>query len=100
MNLSKENLVTLFSRWLVYCYAYYGLGDALVTDEEFDKLSRYLHSNWDNFEHIHKHLVNREDLECTGHHIKIPKIAQHTAIRLLKERDGSCLTDGSVSMKV
>ena len=45
-------------------YAYYVESDPLITDAEFDELGKWLLKNYDNVEHMHKHLVTISDLEA------------------------------------
>lgn len=51
-------------RYLMASYAYYILSDNLMSDTEYDQLGRYLLDHYDQFEHQHKHLVTKGDLEA------------------------------------
>lgn len=57
--------------WLMSSYLYYERYVNVLTDPEFDKLSRYLLNNWDTFDHPHKYLVTEDDLRAgTGFAIR------------------------------
>lgn len=43
-------------------YAYYEQNDPLIADSEFDELGKWILDNYDNVEHMHKHLVTKDDL--------------------------------------
>jgi NAD-dependent DNA ligase len=45
-------------------YAYYVEDKPLISDMEFDKLAKYIRHNYDELEHIHKHLVTIGDLDA------------------------------------
>ena len=51
------------SRYLMSAYAYYVEDTPLISDMEFDKLAKYIRHNYDELEHVHKHLVTIDDLE-------------------------------------
>lgn len=55
-----------FQRWLMASYAYYcnGTPFSIMTDEEYDSIASELLDSWDIFEHQHKHLITKEDLQC------------------------------------
>lgn len=84
----KHNYVAKF---LVTSYAYYYLNFSIISDEEFDEICQYIHFNFDEIEHPHKYLLDKESLKAgTGYHIKenqFPTIVKNTAKMLIKERD-------------
>ena len=45
-------------------YAYYQLNTNLISDHEFDQLGKDILANYDNIEHMHKHLVTKEMLDA------------------------------------
>ena len=49
------------ARYLMSAYAYYVQDDPLITDMEFDKLAKH---NYDEIEHMHKHLVTIDNLDA------------------------------------
>tara|TARA_B100000524_G_scaffold296117_1_gene170648 strand:+ start:130 stop:375 length:246 start_codon:yes stop_codon:yes gene_type:complete len=52
------------AKYLMCSYAYYKLDKNLITDHEFDQLGKDILSNYDNIEHMHKHLVTKEMLDA------------------------------------
>jgi len=52
------------AKYLMCSYAYYKLDKNLITDHEFDQLSKDILANYDNIEHMHKHLVTKEMLDA------------------------------------
>ncbi len=50
------------AKYLMCAYAYYEQNDPLITDSEFDELGKWILDNYDNVEHMHKHLVTKDDL--------------------------------------
>lgn len=54
----------LIARYLMCAYAYYVEDDPLISDSEFDQLGKDILQNYDNIEHMHKHLVTKKDLEA------------------------------------
>ena len=52
------------AKYLMCAYAYYVEDRPLITDAEFDELSRYILANYDEIEHHHKYLVTKGDLEA------------------------------------
>ena len=56
------------------------------SDAEYDTICKRLHDEWDDIEHYHKHLINKEDLVAgTGYSLKYPTIVKDSAL-LLKEK--------------
>lgn len=58
----KHNPVGVY---LMSCFAY-EIGEAFLSDAEFDALGMYIHINWDSLEHRHKHLINPECCHYTS----------------------------------
>lgn len=52
------------AKYLMCAYAYYVEDRPLISDAEFDELSRYILANYDEIEHHHKYLVTKGDLEA------------------------------------
>ena len=52
------------AKYLMCSYAYYKLDKNLITDHEFDQLSKDILANYDNIQHMHKHLVTKEMLDA------------------------------------
>lgn len=52
------------SMYLMAAYAYYVEDDPIMGDWHFDMLAKELLEDYDNIEHIHKHLVSKDDLRA------------------------------------
>ncbi len=52
------------AKYLMCSYAYYVEDRPLITDAEFDELSRYILANYDEIEHHHKLYISKGDLEA------------------------------------
>lgn len=60
-----------FQGYLMSCYLYYERNAQVLSDCEFDAICFELWMRWDSFEHQHKYLVTRDDLQAgTGYAIK------------------------------
>ena len=67
-NLSINRLVPYY---LMSSYLYYKEDKQVLTDDEYDALCKRLLSEWDNVQHMHKHLITKGDLTAgTGYAIK------------------------------
>lgn len=75
----------LVSDFLIYCCAYYKYGKSLISDMEFDTIVHTLKDEWDNVEHMHKHLITMEMLDTTSaYHIKdYPQIVENITRELI-----------------
>jgi len=61
---TEKQLRKDLQKFLMASYAYYIKDYSLMTDSEYDHLSRGLMENWDKFNHQHKHLVTPGDLKA------------------------------------
>ena len=74
MNVEKLPINRLVPFYLMSCYLYYKEDIQVLKDEDFDQLAKRLLDNWDDVEHMHKHLISKEDLQAgTGYAIKYSK---------------------------
>lgn len=76
--------------WYLMCsFIYYRMNDSLVSDAVYDEMAKVLLKKYDSFEHQHKHLVTKEDLEAgTLYGIyNYPTMVRSAAMALLAERD-------------
>ena len=62
------------AKYLMCSYAYYKLDKNLITDQEFDQLGKDILANYDNIEHMHKHLVTKEMLDAGTYLGEYPNI--------------------------
>ena len=54
-----------FSNYMVASFLYYQMNRSVISDHDFDRLCREIDAGWDDFEHEHKHLVDRGQLSAT-----------------------------------
>ena len=64
-RMDKLTLRMIFARYLMASFLYYIWDEQSPwSDEEYDRNARLLLVQWDNWEHQHKYLINKEDLGC------------------------------------
>ena len=84
----KKNKNSCVSFWLVCSYCYYIRHESLISDEAFDKMSRWMFDNYDKLEHNHKYLITKEMLIVgSGYNLKekdYPLIVKVTAEDFIK----------------
>ena len=80
-------LVKDFQSFLMASYAYYHSNSpfSFMSDCEYDRIAKDLLDNWDSFEHQHKRLITKQDLECGS-------------LYALKEQDYPRIIVGAVNM--
>ena len=59
-NISINRLVPIY---LMSSYLYYELDKNVLTDSQFDYLCKKILDNWDNINHMHKHLIDKDNLK-------------------------------------
>lgn len=64
------------ARYLMCAYAYYKEDDPIITDHEFDALAKWILHNYDDIEHMHKHLITKNDLVAGTYLGKYPSIVE------------------------
>ena len=62
--------------YLMASYAYYKEDDPILTDDFFDRLAKKILNNWDDINHYHKHLLDKEVLEAGSYLGEYPSIVQ------------------------
>ena len=62
------------AKYLMCAFAYYQLDTNLIPDSEFDQLAKDILANYDNIEHMHKHLVTKKDLDAGTYIGEYPNI--------------------------
>ena len=60
-NISINRLVPIY---LMSSYLYYELDKSVLTDSQFDYLCKKILDNWDNINHMHKHLIDKNNLKA------------------------------------
>lgn len=69
--------------YLIACYLYYVMDAAVIEDDTFDWLGKFLGEHWDTIRHHHKHLLDREFLK-SGFHIQYPDRVRYAAEEMLR----------------
>lgn len=74
-----------FSIYMVTSYLYYQMSKSVIPDSDFDQLCKQLDEGYDDFEHQHKHLVDRGQFSAgTGYDIKYPLMVKGAAEHMLQ----------------
>jgi len=72
------------AKYLMCAYAYYQLDKNLIQDTEFDQLAKDILANYDNIEHMHKHLVTKKDLDAGTYLGEYPNIVIGATLDYIK----------------
>lgn len=57
-------------KYLVTSYLYYHCDISVISDEEYDDICRELHDGFEDIEHPHKHLLDKDSLAAgTAYHL-------------------------------
>jgi NAD-dependent DNA ligase len=76
----------MLAYYLMSCYLYYKHDLAVLSDSDFDELSRELLEHWDEVTHQHKHLVCIDDLKAgTGYAIQYTHMIENAAMQWYRE---------------
>jgi len=73
------------AKYLMCSYAYYALDKPLISDTEFDTLAKEILDNWDNIEHMHKHLLTKDMLVAGTYLGEYPNIVKGAVGNYMKE---------------
>lgn len=84
-ELGDHNLVQVY---LMSCYLYEHLCCQVIDDSEFDELCQLIDLSWDDIDHPHKHLIDRDALDsATASYLQeddFTSMIKGAAIRWLK----------------
>jgi len=62
------------------------MNDPIIEDIEYDELCRELKEKWDNVEHYHKHLIDKQSLGAgTGYELQYNKRIERASLALLNK---------------
>jgi NAD-dependent DNA ligase len=61
-KLFAKNVNMMVPWYLMAAYAYYKQDDPILSDKFFDDMAKTMLDIWDEIEHFHKHLINKDDL--------------------------------------
>ena len=77
----NDNLNMLVPYYLMSCYLYYECNKNVLSDTQFDTLCKRLLDNWDSINHVHKHLIDKDALQCgSGYDIQYTNLIKRSAI--------------------
>lgn len=62
-KLFAKNINMMVPYYLMASYAYYKEDDPIFTDGFYDEMAKTMLAVWDDIEHFHKHLINKDALE-------------------------------------
>jgi len=75
----------LVSWFLIGSYAYYELGNPVMTDPTFDSLTQSLKEKYNEADHPHKYLITESHLNATtGYDIKYPGIVKYATMNYIR----------------
>lgn len=94
-KLREEGKRDVFVAWyLMASVAYYHWNESWIPDEDYDMLCFELYQKFEELNHPHKHLLDKEALLAgTGFHIKqydYPLMTRRAAWRVLNPGDEAC----------
>jgi len=82
-NISINRLVPIY---LMSSYLYYEHDKNVIDDTQFDYLCKKLYDNWDSVEHMHKHLLDKDNLKAgSGYGITYTNLIMSSALKWYKE---------------
>ena len=82
-NISLNRLVPIF---LMSSYLYYEHDKNVLDDTQFDYLCKKLYDNWDSVEHMHKHLIDKDNLKAgSGYGITYTNMIMSSAMSWYKQ---------------
>tara|TARA_Y100000816_G_scaffold233554_1_gene178994 strand:- start:1004 stop:1249 length:246 start_codon:yes stop_codon:yes gene_type:complete len=75
------------AKYLMCAYAYYELDKPLIEDFEFDALAKDILNNWDNVQHMHKHLLTKDMLVAGTYLGEYPNIVKGAVGNYIREKN-------------
>ena len=75
------------AKYLMCSYAYYQLYKPLIEDFEFDQLAKDILENWNNIQHMHKHLLNKDMLVAGTYLGEYPNIVKGAVGNYIRENN-------------
>ncbi len=74
--------------YLVASYGYYIENESIFSDDFFDQLCKSIHDKFDQLEHYHKYLLDKESLLAgTGFHLKVLPPSPHRCYSKASEEE-------------
>jgi len=88
MELHNVSLNRLVPIYLMSSYLYYECDKNVLDDTQFDYLCKKLYDNWDSVEHMHKHLIDKDNLKAgSGYGITYTNMIMSSALKCYEEND-------------
>tara|TARA_Y100001937_G_scaffold34545_1_gene49324 strand:+ start:1257 stop:1502 length:246 start_codon:yes stop_codon:yes gene_type:complete len=75
------------AKYLMCAYAYYELDKPLIEDFEFDALAKDILNNWDNVQHMHKHLLTKDMLVAGTYLGEYPNMVKGAVGNYIREKN-------------
>lgn len=89
LSKNKNDIGRLIPYFLMSSYLYYECNKSVFSDEDFDLLCERLLENFDNVKHMHKHLINKEDLKSgSGYAIKYTNMIKGASLSWYEQEKG------------
>jgi hypothetical protein len=84
-NISNNRLVPIY---LMSSYLYYECDLNVLEDTQFDYLCKKILDNWDNIDHMHKHLLDKETLKAgSGYGIEYTNLIMSASLDWYKQHE-------------
>lgn len=97
-GLIEDHPNLLVAYFLIASYLYYVRDVSIISDGLFDEICETLTLHWDDVEHPHKHIIDREALKAgSGYYIthdKYPGMTRASACALVNSQWGTHLRAG------
>jgi NAD-dependent DNA ligase len=85
----QRQLQKMLQTYLMTGYLYYIMNKSAISDSEFDQIAKILLAHWDEFDHPHKYLLDKEDLAATTlyrvREDQYPLVIKHAADIMARE---------------
>ena len=86
MELHNVSLNRLVPIYLMSSYLYYEHDKNVLDDTQFDYLCKKLYDNWDSVEHMHKHVIDKDNLKAgSGYGITYTNMIMSSAMSWYKQ---------------
>ena len=72
----EENINKMIPWYLMGSYAYYRQDNPIFSDSFYDEMAKTILERWDDIEHYHKQLINKDDLSAGSYLGEYPSIIE------------------------
>lgn len=88
MELDKVSINRLVPIYLMSSYLYYEHDKNVLDDTQFDYVCKRLYDNFDDVTHMHKHLLDKDNLKAgSGYGITYTNLIMSSALAWYKEME-------------